>query len=588
MTFKPTIRDKRKLQLYASISVSALIMCLGLLSASYAVRLMQSSLEQQVAEDNEMIGENLRIIFNQLTREYKDPDLAIGQVQQVLEGLKAKGWKGFACVLDKNGRVLAHPRREFVGMQVRLDTYRPTSLLGSLSPDMRSLQNPNTTEQGGAYRTESDIIVSRWLPEWMTYLCVHQSYRPVSLRLDRLRKTLIGIGIGFVSVAAAGTWVFVGWLVERYESHISRSEARNRVLVQNSAPIIVADHDGSILDANAQAGVLFRTAQEGLLGKNLEDLWVPEQRHLLEGLLHSIASNEVVERSDLDLLTVDGGRTPVDLRACPIEYSGKNAIYLLIRDITESRRAKEEILEANRSLQELDKLKTDFLNTVSHELRTPLTSMRWSAESLSELVKEKAEGTVQKLLRIIREDNQRLSILIEQLLSFSRLDAGRLMPSMQSLALAPILKRALEEVTPISEKKGVKLTWSDVFPEVHLTADPEQLQQVFVNILDNAIKYTPPGGEVRLSCEMRQGWVTIDVEDNGIGIPEQDRKRIFEKFYRVDRPDVEKEKGTGLGLAIVKGITEAHGGEIQVESTEDLGSKFTLRLPEGDPQAQPK
>ncbi len=574
------IQDKRRLQLYTSLALSALILCLGLLSASYAIDLLRSTLERQMAEDSEIIGENLRIIIRQVTQEYTDRKMALDQFQEVLKALDDKGWIGFACVLDKNGVVVAHPRPEFINMQVPLETYEPTDLLGSSAPPIDSLSALQDPGEASIYRTSADIIAIHWLPQMMTYLCVHQSVRPLDERAARLRRLLALIGLGFVAIAATGSWFFVGNLVDRYESHLSRSEARNRTLVQNSAPILVVDTSGGLLDANPQAETLFGAPKAELLKRNLKDLWLPDRRDQLEDLFRRVGPTGAVEQNDLDMLTAPGQTVPVALRACRIDYADQDAIYLLIQDVTESRRAREEILEANRQLRELDQLKTDFLNTVSHELRTPLTSIKWSTESLAALVKDEMDGNVQKLLGIIRDDNQRLSAQIEQLLSFSRLDAGKLKPAFQTADLSHFLQQALEEVAPIAQQKGLTLTPHNPPEELTLKADPDQLHQVFVNILDNAIKYTPRGGDVHLSSRASAGWVEIDVKDTGIGIPEKDLPRIFEKFYRADQPAARQERGTGLGLAIVRGIVDAHGGEIRVQSTVNSGTTFTIRLPQ--------
>ncbi len=159
-----------------------------------------------------------------------------------------------------------------------------------------------------------------------------------------------------------------------------------------------------------------------------------------------------------------------------------------MRDIFESRRAREEILQANRRLRELDQLKTDFLNAVSHELRTPLTSIRWSTESLAALVTGSGTENVQKLLGIIRDDIRRLPVLIEQLLGFSRLYAGELKPLFQKIDLPPLLQRAVGELAPIAQKKGVALSPPTAGGGLEMEADPDQILQVLVNVLDNAIK----------------------------------------------------------------------------------------------------
>ena len=576
------IRDKRRLQLYTSLSLTVLMVGLGLLWASYAIALFRSTTERQLAEDNEVVKENLRIIISQVTQQYTDKAMVLAQIQKVLEALKDKGWNGFACVLDKDGFVLAHPRREMVSKQVPLKKYEPADILGTRAPPIGALADPAQLPGATIYKTQSDIIAIDWLPDLMTYLCVHQSYQPLNQKIHALRQTLAKFGFWFVGIAATGAWFFVGWLVDRYESHLARSEARNRVLVQNSAPILIANDKGQLLDANPAAETLFQVTRPELLQMPLADLWPAYRGSELTDILN-VGATGVVEQNDREMQTLHGKIIPVDLRACRIDYGDREAVCLLIRDITESRRAREEILEANRKLRELDQLKTDFVNTVSHELRTPLTSIKWSTESLSDLVRGADDETVGKLLKIIRDDNQRLSALIEQLLSFSRIDAGKLKPVPQDIHIDRLLHQSLEDVSPIAQQKGIVLHSPPAGPSMPLKADPEQTRRVVVNILENAIKYTPSGGGVQVRLHQKDGWVYLAVEDNGIGIAPADLERIFDKFYRTDQKDVLRERGSGLGLAIVKGIVEAHGGHIQVQSGVGTGSTFTIQLPQAGP-----
>ncbi len=572
------IQDKRRLQLYTSLALSVLVVGLGLLSAYSAIGLFRAALERQLAEDGEIIGENLRIIARQVSQGYTDREGGIAEIQSVLEALQEKGWIGFACVLDKNGRVLAHPRPEMVGLHAPLHTYEPTDLLGSQSPPVEGLQLLPNRDTVGVYRTAPHIVAVRWLPQIMTYLCVHQSVRPLDERLSRLRRVLAMIGFGFVVAAAVASWFFVGKLVDRYESHLARSEARNRVLVENSTPLLVVDASGVILDGNPQAETLFGSPCGKLLGTRLEDLCPPGSSGGLAGLLKRVRDSGVVEWSGIDVRSIDGRTIPADVRACRIDYGDREATYLLIRDTSESRRAREEILEANRRLRELDRLKTDFLNTVSHELRTPLTSIRWSVESLETLVDRGGDENVEKLLDIIRDDNHRLSGLIEQILSFSQLDAGKLRPHLQSVDLSSALDRAMGELAVAAGRKGVEMA-SDIKPGITVQADADQLHRALTNVLDNAVKYTPQGGGVHLSARPEEGQACVVVRDTGLGIAEGDLARVFEGFYRANDPAARQERGTGLGLAIVKGIVEAHNGSVQIKSAAGSGTSLTIRLP---------
>ena len=570
------IRDKRRLQLYTSAALSFLILCLGILWSWYAIGLLRETAERQMAEDNEIIGANLRIIIRQVTQKYADQEMALSEIQNVLEALKEKKW--FACVLDQKGFVLAAPQREMVNSQAPLKTYKPTALLGTQAPPLDALSEASETGRTGVYKTESDIIAIQWLPNLMTYLCVHQSQQPMNEKIGQLRRVLIQITIGFMFLVGMGSWFFVGWLVDRYESHLSLSEYRNRTLVQNSAPILVGAPSGQILHVNPEARTLFGIPPDQT-DLNLRDLWLTDHADRLDEILH-IGVNQSLEMNDLDMVNLDGRQIPIDLRACAIDYENKVAVYFLFRDITESRRAQEEILEANRKLQELDQLKTDFINNVSHELRTPISTIQFAEASLKNILKDTPDKNIPKLLGFIRDDGKRLRDLIEQLLQFSRLDAGQLKLNIQHTDLSHLLAQVQTEVALLVQAKNQTLAVSPARSSFALEGDSEQLHRVLVNVVNNAIKYTPKDGKIQIDLSQTNGQFTIQVSDTGIGIPSKDLSHIFDKFYRTNQDAVLNEPGTGLGLTIVKGIVEAHGGQILVESEEGSGTTFVIHLPQ--------
>lgn len=570
------IRDKRKLQFYTSLVTTILLILMGLSWSTHALGIYRTTLERQMAEDNEIIKANLGIIIDQVTKQYGQKDQVIAQVQNVLEALADKGWSGFACVLDDQGQVLAHPNKKMVGRRPPVETYEPQSLLGQMPPPVTQL--PHVGQQTSAiYRTQSEIIAIDWLPNLMTYLCVHKSHRPIAEQLDTLRLRLGGVGLILILVSGTGAWFLVGWIVDKYENHLTRSEHRNRTLVQNSSPILITTSQGQILDLNPAAETLFESNRQALLDTPVEKVWPPTQTDKLQSLLQ-VAPEQTAECHDLDLLTTNKKIKPTDIRTCRIEYDNQDAIYFLLRDVSENRRAREEILAANKRLRELDQLKTDFINTVSHELRTPLTSMHWSTESLAQLLNQNDE-TIAKLLRIMRDDNHRLAHMIEELLGFARLDAGKLKLNLNQSDITEILKQAREEILPLAQQKVINLTEVQGPDSFLAQVDAEQILRIVINLLDNAIKYTHPQGQVTIAMAHTDKDFTISIRDSGIGISSEDQTQIFDKFYRTDQKDVQKERGTGLGLAIVKGIAEAHGGKIQVKSALDQGTTFEIILP---------
>ena len=570
------LQTKRRLQIATSLTIATLIVAVGVLGAFTATDRLRQMLEHQVAEDSQVISENLRIIISQATREFSQREQAFDRIQAVFESFTVEGWRGFACVVDKDGRVVAHPDSAMRGMRVNLEEYEATDI-GRTPERVASLAGAGGPPPG-VYRSSNDIIAIQWLPRLMTYLCVHQPHGEIAGRTNQMLSALGQFVFAFVAVAASGSWFFVGWLVDRYESHLARSEGQNRALVESSDPIIVASLDGHILNLNPEAQRLLALRADDQ-PSSVGECWSEDDRVSFDELVARSADGAIATHDGLSVQTRAGRTIPVAIRLRRIDYGSEPAIYVLLRDVTESRRAQEEMQEANRALRELDRMKSDFLNTVSHELRTPLTSIKWSAESMASLIREDKNEKIDRLLTIIRNDNQRLTTLIEQLLSFSRFEAGQLEPRIGEVDLSTLIHAATLDIGPLAQQKGVAIDQDLPFDTVAIEADGDQIRQVIDNLLGNAVKYTPHGGSVQITLKWGDP-VEVMVTDTGIGIPEEARAHVFEKFYRALQPEVEAESGTGLGLAIVHRIVHAHGGEVGVESEPGRGSTFHFSLPQ--------
>lgn len=249
-----------------------------------------------------------------------------------------------------------------------------------------------------------------------------------------------------------------------------------------------------------------------------------------------------------------------------IPVAGEDEIALLATGFNRMARAVEQARQSQR----------DFLANVSHDLRTPLTSIRGFAQAILDGQVSDTAGYIHAAT-IIQEEAGRMSDLVEELLDLARLEAGNVKMARERLDLTALVRSSIEARTPQAAAAGVTLRaeGADV-PAV--MGDEGRLKQVFDNLLDNAIKYTPLGGMVTVSIRQDGKWVAVAVADTGRGIPKEDLPRIFERFYRADKSRGET-VGAGLGLAIAKEIVSAHGGRITVESEEGQGSVFTVFLP---------
>ena len=230
-------------------------------------------------------------------------------------------------------------------------------------------------------------------------------------------------------------------------------------------------------------------------------------------------------------------------------------------------------------LRRLEKVRQDFVANVSHELRTPVASIKGYAETLLSGAMEDKQA-LKEFLGTIHDNSDRLVNLINDLLDLARIESGRMKISPVAMDALPVIRRCLNilEKTVQDKKLSVSMDLPANLPKV--LADEARFSQVVLNILDNAVKYTPEGGSISIKGLVHDKMVQFDVTDTGIGIPEQDLPRIFERFYRVDKARSRDLGGTGLGLSIVKHIVLAHGGEVWASSQLGRGTTFSFTLPQ--------
>lgn len=228
-------------------------------------------------------------------------------------------------------------------------------------------------------------------------------------------------------------------------------------------------------------------------------------------------------------------------------------------------------------IRHLERIRRDFVANVSHELKTPLTSIRGFAETLLEGAVNNPE-TAKRFLSKIEKNASNLQNLIEDLLRLSEIESGRLQLHPIPLTLANIFQEIKTNFTEILGEKDIQLK-IDAPTDSKVLAESAALKQILTNLIENAIKYSNPGGDITLAAEPKENRIEISIADTGIGIPAKDLPHIFERFYRVDKARSRDLGGTGLGLAIVKHLVHTHGGNVQVESTEGKGTCFHFALP---------
>jgi len=233
----------------------------------------------------------------------------------------------------------------------------------------------------------------------------------------------------------------------------------------------------------------------------------------------------------------------------------------------------------SQKLKDLDRMKSDFFSSMSHELRTPLTSIKEGTGLLLEGVGGALTDRQRRLLTILAEESERLIGLVNSLLDLSKMEAGMMVYNFEPTSLAPLINKAMMEIGPLVEVKRIRVE-AKVDRELPIIkVDGEKVLQAVRNLIGNAIKFTPDGGQVTVSARQRNGAIEVSVADTGPGIPAENLATIFDKFQQAVSTSSYRIKGTGLGLAIVKHVITSHGGKVWAESQAGQGSTFIFVLP---------
>jgi two-component system, OmpR family, phosphate regulon sensor histidine kinase PhoR len=324
------------------------------------------------------------------------------------------------------------------------------------------------------------------------------------------------------------------------------------LLKANRDPVLVVNSDGVCVTANQAARNLFPDT-EGSLLLSLS------QSSELSTFVKSVASETTSSNPAIgEFVLVHPTERVIQAVA---SATGDGATIVILRDLTELRR--------------LETVRRDFVANVSHELRTPLSSVRAMAETLMDGAIDDVD-VAKHFLETIVHESDRLVRLSADLLDLSRVESQ---PAQKRMCDVTTIIRSVVAGYSAQTRAAGHQMMNDFSQPLFLNIDPDEISQVMVNLIDNAIKYTPNGGTIRIWGSVIDDSVTISVADTGIGILQQDLPRLFERFYRTDKARSRASGGTGLGLSIVKHIVERHSGEVSVESEYNRGSIFSFRLP---------
>lgn len=332
------------------------------------------------------------------------------------------------------------------------------------------------------------------------------------------------------------------------------SDAALSILSRVGDGVLVTDARGNIVLANRSQLERLRLSEQRVIGRSLIEV---TQDHEVHHVVQECIASGVEQRA---LIETEPGRRFVSVSAMPSGVDG--GCVVVFQDRTELRR--------------LEKVRRDFVANISHELRTPLTTLKLLCETLSDGGLDDTAVLAEYLSRIGVEVD-RLAQMVEELGELSRIESGQARLERTPVRVSDLVARAIERLSAqaVRSELRLELDVAEDLPEP--LGDERRLEQVLVNLLHNAIKFTAVGGAVSVRAEQSGDEILLTVEDNGIGIPEEDLDRIFERFYKTDKS--RSSSGTGLGLAIARHVVDLHGGRIWVQSIEGRGSRFTFTLP---------
>ena len=361
---------------------------------------------------------------------------------------------------------------------------------------------------------------------------------------------------------------------------VNKEKAYIENLVDNAGDAIIStDVEDRILTWNHGAEVIFGYSKEETVGQSLTILLPAHRAGELEEIRDKVRLTGVIRNLEVRRIRKDGIIIEASLAVSPIRDKDDNVIGFLhlARDVTEKKRYEQR-------LKELDKMKSAFVSNVSHELRTPLTAIKASADNMLDRLIGDLNGKQVGYLTRIKSNSDRLARLINDLLDLSTIEAGKIDLRPANLPLVTLVKEAAESLRPVAAEKLINLTVMSADPGVIAWADRDKVIQVLMNLIGNALKFTPTGGKVTIAVAKNSAaWMQISVTDTGPGIPAEEVNKVFGRFYQIGQAGTQKTQGTGLGLAISKALVEMHGGKIWVESEAGKGSTFSFTLPAEQP-----
>jgi PAS domain S-box-containing protein len=488
-----------------------------------------------------------------------DPGKAYGVLDeaQLEEIASSPGGEGRLVWSEgRSGYVAAWPLRTYDGTEKGVLVYHvPRDELGDTLAYLR-------------YGILGAILTSILLAGAASLHLTRQVTRPLSETRDAAIRVASGDYAASVPVKSrdelgevARSFNYMAEEIEHYVGEIQEQKSRLEAVLEASPEAVVATDSGERVTMVNAAAARMLGIRASDRGRTLEEIGAP--RDVLKCLREAAANGVAVREVELGEKAFWAYAAQMDRGQPANAPNGDAGIILAIRDITEHR--------------SLEKAKTDFVSDLSHELRTPLTTIQ-SAVGLLERARDRLDPLEHRALELADQELKRIRGMVEELMTLAQMDSWKYQLEVGPANMSTVVKTAIESVEAKAKRFGIKIFF-DGAGEHRCICDVQKLYQVFLNLLDNAIKYSDSGDRVDVEIEEDDSTLTVRIRDTGVGIPKEDLNQLFERFYRVDKDRSRATGGSGLGLAISRQIVEMHGGSISVASEVDVGSVFEVRLP---------
>jgi PAS domain S-box-containing protein len=367
---------------------------------------------------------------------------------------------------------------------------------------------------------------------------------------------------------------------------VNEGDGLYRLLVESvlDYAIFALDAEGHVMSWNPGAQRFKGYLPDEIIGKHFSIFYTEEEKYTKPAWELTVAEREGRVEDEGWRVRKDGTRFWANIVITALRApDGKLVGFAKVtRDLSERRAAELQALAAARRVsqaEEANQVKASFLAAMSHELRTPLNAIGGYADLLLTGIGGAISPQQKQYLERIRGSQQHLLAIINDILNFSRIEAGRLTVDVGPVSLQDVVDTVVPMIEPQAVAKKIGVKQGD-FAEAVVSGDKSKIEQILLNLLSNAVKFTPAGGSISIVCEKRGDCYELGVRDTGMGIPEAELDAIFQPFIQVGRSLTSKQEGTGLGLAISSDLAKAMGGELRVESKIDEGSTFTLSLPQ--------